>query len=393
MPSDMDEIIDLYKKYLGFNNVKRPLRGYLAGGWESVGRYIDNAGFFLSDGLLNIDDLHAEDFTRIYERYAGSINRDDDFIRTLEPFQLVPWTETAIGCPMNYTGKNIWAGPVSCSIDDTCIKIITEEENASVKKYGKFFNFLKTNFSQSYPTGQAIWRGLLDMAAATVGEQNFIYNLIDREKEMKKFISLCTVVFKYFQKKQVSCVPEFIGGNVIGQYYIWTPGTCTRLQEDVMSLLSPDLYLNFALECDTEIAENSDYSLFHLHVSAFYLLDFLLDMKGIKIIQVSKDEGSTQLDNMMAGLRKIQAAGKCLLLKGRFSHNNLALISANLKCGACAYRLLWTVTQKLTRQTKPSTQCIDSLKFISGGFRNGLEMARGKNPGDNSSCCHTCQQQ
>ena len=346
MIKDLTKKIEKHKSFLELKEVNRPLRGCCIGGWENMSRYINETDRFLRKGSLYIEDIDAADFIDIYTRYADSLNYDDDFIRTIEPFQSIPWTESAIGCNMNYTGKNIWSEPINYSIDEAYFKIINEDENASIKKYGEFLDFLGVNFAGNYPIGQAILRGPLDMAAAAVGEQNMIYNMIDRPNEMKKFISLCADIFKSFLKVHSEKSPEFSGGRVIGQYYIWTPGTCARLQEDVMSLLSRDFYLDFAMECDLGIAKSVQYSLFHLHASAFFLLDFVLRNEGIKIIQVSKDEGNTKLSDMIEGLQKIQAAGKCLLLKGRFTKEDYDTIGKKLdKQGLCVQVVVDSVSE------------------------------------------------
>jgi len=96
-----------------------------------------------------------------------------------------------------------------------------------------------------------------------------------------------------------------------------------------MAVLSPDLYREFVHSLDYQIASSAEYTLFHLHATGLHLLDFILQNEGIKIVQVSKDEG-VQLEKILSNLKRIQEREKCLLLKGRFNQQELELVKKSL---------------------------------------------------------------
>jgi hypothetical protein len=206
---------------------------------------------------------------------------------------------------------------------------IQETGPAWLGKYGAFLDFLSGHFSEQFPIGQSILRGPLDMAAAVFGEERMIYLFFDHPSVMKTFLDVATSIFLRFVTIQHERTPLFYQGSVIGSYYLWTPGTCLRLQEDAMALLSPTLYREFVHPMDCAIGSAADYSLFHLHSSGLHLLDILLENEGIDIIQVSKDEG-VALEPIIPSLLKVQDSGKCLLLKGRLNRMDLQILSENL---------------------------------------------------------------
>ncbi len=96
-----------------------------------------------------------------------------------------------------------------------------------------------------------------------------------------------------------------------------------------MALLSPDLYREFVHPLDRVIASTVEFSLFHLHSSGLHLIDVLLENEELQILQVSKDQG-VNLEKMLPDLQKIQAAGKCLIVKGRLNNSDVQVLKRTL---------------------------------------------------------------
>ena len=124
--------------------------------------------------------------------------------------------------------------------------------------------------------------------------------------------------------------PEYYGGYVIGQYHLWAPGKCARLQEDASSLLSPALYKQFFQERDRESARVSEFNLLHLHTSSLFLIDLFLEIKELKAIEVSLDVGGPPLKEVIPSLKKIQESKKCLVVKGDWEEESINLVRKEL---------------------------------------------------------------
>ncbi len=340
------EKIERHLDFLSRRN-KKPLFGTILG-WENLSRYTDDPTSFFPLGETQIEEITCERFLPMYRRYAATLPNDDDLLRTLEPLPFFPWAEAAIGCGVTYTGKNFWSSPLNGSdeIEELIeklrgelqrIKLTTVNDGTSMSsihvwqtKYGDFIDFLTLHFGDRYPIGQTILRGPLDMAAAAFGDENLLYQCYDHPSLVHEFITLATDIFMTFVRVQFDRLPTYAGGYVIGTYYLWTPGCNLRLQEDAMALLSPELYREFVYAHDCAIAATADWALFHMHATGLHHLDSLLQNQSIKIIQVSKDEG-IDLSVILPHLIKIQEAEKCLLVKGRMSHNDLQDIHRRLR--------------------------------------------------------------
>ena len=354
---EIHEKIALHKRFLERQKSDRPLLGCIRG-WENVARYTGNTETFFPSGLVRFENIIFDRFLPMYELYAASLDEPDDLFRSLEPLPFFPWAEAAMGCPVHYSGKNFWSGPMippdsPGAIDPLMEKMrmmdsalrkwgassallapdakpaAPEDVTSWLERHGGFLESLAEHFGDSFPIGQTILRGPLDLAAAAFGDENLLYQFYDRPAVVKEFLTIATGLFLSFIKMQERHGPRFAEGRVIGTYYIWTPGQCLRLQEDAMALLSPDLYLEFVHPHDCAIASAADYTLFHLHATGLHSLPALLQNSGIHILQVSKDEG-IELKAILPQLQKIQQAEKCLLIKGRFSRTDWSLLKNEL---------------------------------------------------------------
>ena len=123
---------------------------------------------------------------------------------------------------------------------------------------------------------------------------------------------------------------------MIGQYEIWAPAPTLRIQEDFSTLYSPNLYHAFLQGLDRHLATLAECTLLHLHSSSLFLVDAFLEIEEINTIQVTKDQGRVKLADLLPALRRIQAAGKPLVLKGQFESGEWSLVREGLSpVGLC----------------------------------------------------------
>ena len=306
-------------------------------GWENLSKYVRHPESFMPKGPVSIEAITPDLLVPIYNNKELLIN-PDDLIRTMEPLTFFPWTEAALGCPVEYTGKNFWSSPIeqAKTIEGRVIWVNTLKQDTYRKqcqmwidKYTEVVSGLVKHYEGKYPIGQPILRGPLDMAAATFGDEAMIYLFFDEPELMKEFLNLASNIFLRFVEIHTSLVPPYSEGSVLGSYYIWAPGRSMRLQEDAMALLSPDLYEEFGHPIDRKLASHADYTLFHLHATGLHLLDVLMKNDHLNIIQVSKDEG-VELKPILSKLQRIQTSGKCLVIKGRFTNEEMHDLKACL---------------------------------------------------------------
>lgn len=93
----------------------------------------------------------------------------------------------------------------------------------------------------------------------------------------------------------------------------WAPGKTCPLQEDLLALISPDMFSNFFIDIIKEQVNYLDYSIFHLDgPECLPHLDLLLEIPGLHGIQWEPGDGHRPMTRWISLLKKIQNAGKVL---------------------------------------------------------------------------------
>lgn len=107
-------------------------------------------------------------------------------------------------------------------------------------------------------------------------------------------------------------------------------GRILRMQEDASALVSPDLYDKFLKEEERRQAAAFPYNLIHLHTSSLFLVDRICTIEPLKCLQINKDAGKITVPQMIPYLKRVQERGKRLLVRGKLTHDDLALLRKNL---------------------------------------------------------------
>ena len=119
--------------------------------------------------------------------------------------------------------------------------------------------------------------------------------------------------------------PPFYGGQALGFYHIWAPGTAIWFQDDLSAILSPKLYRQFFLDSARLILAGHDHTAVHLHPNSFFILDELLTLENLKAVQVNKDISGPGIKEMLPVLAKIMQT-RGLILWGDLTVEDLELV-------------------------------------------------------------------
>ena len=328
-------LIQKHRKFWAREN-DRPLVGFTIGaGTDSWSYWRDNQATAALWGKAEIQpqDLDPAAFVEDQRKYLEvSELVDDDALRTAMPFASMPWIEAIAGCPVVSTEAHFSTKPLLSSPSESG-RISFDPANSWVRKYIEFLSVYNAAFGDEHPVGQSVLRGPSDLAGALLGVETALEGLLVEPAAMESLFERIGCLLETFLRHQMGHIPEFHGGHVIGQYEIWAPGTVQRIQEDGASLYSPALYRRFLKPLDTTLSAVAEYTLIHLHSPALRLIDEMLDIPGIRLFQVTKDEGPARLEGMMAGLKKVQAAGRCLIVKGRMNGEDIHALRRGLEPG------------------------------------------------------------
>jgi hypothetical protein len=106
------------------------------------------------------------------------------------------------------------------------------------------------------------------------------------------------------------------GGCTIGWLHTWAPGFHAQLQCDLSVMISQELFAEYVMEELQAQSALLDYPLYHLDgIDQLRHLDMILSIEGLKMVQWTCVEGQPPPIHFLPQLKRIQAAGKGLLIK------------------------------------------------------------------------------
>jgi len=312
--------IDRAKRFWEKSEVERPLIIFQYD-WISGPRFMPYLG---KEGRLDPRDIAPERFIAIHEQIAEESDaKADDAIPMAEPLVSVPWMEVYCGCEAMAKGHHIWSRKTfdeAGKIDD----LIERGVNSLwLEQYIHYFKALKEKFHNSLAVAQPILRGIADIAGALLGEEKVIFGMVDEPETMRRLFQHIADSSRHFFETHLSLIEPFAGGYTIGQYQLWAPEICLRIQDDAMAVLSPSLYREFILAHTETMAGLTDYTLMHQHLTSRPYIDDICKVASVRAVEYDIDEGNEHVADNIETFKRFQAAGKNLVIKAKFDDNDL----------------------------------------------------------------------
>lgn len=185
--------------------------------------------------------------------------------------------------------------------------------------YKKTFEIAKYLVNESkgrYVVTATDGSGNADALAHLRGSENLLMDLFDEEEIVKKALSKIQAVWEDTNEKIHQIIKDNNdGGSSIGWLSTWAPGRHAQMQCDMSVMISPELYEKFIMPELYAQARWMDYSLYHFDgIEQLRHLDMLLSIKELSAIQWTSVAGQPSPVKFLPQLKKIQAAGKSLLI-------------------------------------------------------------------------------
>jgi hypothetical protein len=158
--------------------------------------------------------------------------------------------------------------------------------------------------------------GNADALAHLRGSENLLMDLVDEEDQVKAALKKIQEVWLKVNNEVYEIVKDNNeGGGAITWLNTWAPGKHAQMQCDMSVMISPKDYNNFIIPELKAQSEWMDYCLYHLDgMEQLRHLDSLLSLDKLDVIQWTSVEGQPSPLEFIPQLKKIQEAGKCLLI-------------------------------------------------------------------------------
>lgn len=319
-----------YRAFWGRSSVPRPLVGFTMVGWFPVQEFQACRAWRSADYVTpEMIDPRAflDDHLRLLRE--GEIFFDD-LIRGACPGQVaIPWLPGIAGCRMRVLPDSI-LGEEQCLTLHQASSLALDRDNPWFQKYVEFGVALVAAAGGRFPVSHSAELGPTDLHALLRGHTRSIMDLVDEPERAAEILWRLAEFFCQVQQEFWTHVPLFHGGYFDAQYSLWSPEPIMRLQEDATAVYSPALYRKFVQPVDRALAARFPCSFMHLHSTSMFLLDAFIEIREIQCFQINKDALGPSTAAMIPHYRKVQTAGKPLLIRGSFSADEARLLLDSL---------------------------------------------------------------
>lgn len=249
-------------------------------------------------------ELFLKDVDALWEAYS---ELNDDYSFSMGAFYGVPWLEAIMGCPVHFSGTNMYSTPCIADWEEYVWERPTLD-NPWAQKLLEFLDALVEHADGRFACGPTLMRGPADMCSAMRGGTDMVLDLYDHPEKVQRLAELCADVWIEVGKAQLNLVPESENGYIMGCAGLrcWMPEKGIWLQDDAISLLSPRFYEDFFLPQVRRITAEFPAIAFHLHGNVVWPVDLLLMVDEIDVLELNYDVGICDLKQVITAWKKIQ---------------------------------------------------------------------------------------
>jgi len=330
-----EELINRHETFLACQPVEHPLIGVWVGGYYPREQFPRGTSRWHEGQRLRPEDVRLAHFALDYE-HLYEIHRavEDDFFYVGSAYWGIPWLEAILGCAVVAGKDSCWVEPCLTNLDAADNLRVELDENEWFLCLEQFTKDLVDLSDGRFPVCAPLLRGPGDAASAMLGAMTFVTGFLDAPDRMRNLLEHCAQVRLAVVRRLRAAIPEWHGTYAAGGYpsKVWSRKTVAYNQEDSAALLSPDLFREFLLPLERQMCQAADVNFIHLHSGCLYPVDVFLERPCYDVLEVNVDHGGSapRVENLLGTFRKVQKAGRPLLLWGYFSPVDWELVLKEL---------------------------------------------------------------
>jgi len=296
--------IERYQAWLNRIPVDRPMCGLL---WEPdippLPEFIEQVGVGTE---ISPDQIQPEMFLPYIECwYQQELELASDIIQPFTPAFGIPWVEAIAGCPVTAQPGSLWAESFLDSYIDRP-SFHFDPDNPWFRKLIQFCQIMVEFADDRFPIAHPQMRGPLDTLAAMRTPARMSIDLIDYPDEVSEILAELTDLWIDIAEATLEMIRPFRGGYCT-RMKMWAPGKAITPQNDISTLISPDMYKEFVLPWDQKIVAHFPYHSFHIHATEHHQVDNLLKLTELTAIELTLEHtiGGPPLDTMLPIAKRI----------------------------------------------------------------------------------------
>jgi len=298
------ERIARYQAWLNREPLDRPMVGLL---WEPdippLPAFLEQVGV---GRTISPEQIQPEMFLPYIERwYHREAELVSDVIQPFTPAFGMPWVEAIAGCPVIAHPGSLWAAPCLESYDKRK-PLHFDLDNPWLRKLVEFTRAMVEFAAGRFPIALPQMRGPLDTVAAMRTPHRMSLDLIDCPDQVSKILGELTDLWIGIAAAVLEHIPPFYGGYCT-RMKMWAPGKAITPQNDISTLISPQMYQELVLPWDAKIAAHFPYHSFHMHATEYRQVDALLKLEQLTAIELTLEHtiGGPALEIVTPAIRRI----------------------------------------------------------------------------------------
>jgi hypothetical protein len=260
-----------------------------------------------------------------------------------------------MGCPVTVATANCCARPCLASLDASKGQAVDLDGNGWLDSLLRFTRELVDFSAGRFPVCPPLLRGPGDTAAAMLGEMTYVTGFFDAPERMRERLAVCAQTRRAVVERLLAAIPAWNGIHVAGGYpsIIWSRRSVAYHQEDSAAVLNPSILREFLLPALKAGLGAAEVNFIHLHSACLYPVDILLEDDSFDVIQINVDHRGMgpPVCELIDTFKKIQAAGRPLLLWGEFSPEEWEMVQRELSPVGLSLQPIVQETETMRRTT------------------------------------------
>lgn len=215
------------------------------------------------------------------------------------------------GAQPAYGQDTIWFDPV---LEDTAPEHFIYRPDR-LEQHLRIAQYLVDNARGRYFVGMPDSCGTLDAICHLCGTETVLMDLADDPDQVRRAVEVVNRGWKDSCERFFRISRDMCGGTVHAWMDLWAPGKMMQMQCDLSVMLSPQMYAEVVMPELEEQCAWLDYPVYHFDgAEQIRHLDMILSLPGLRAIQWTHVAGQPAPAEYMDTLRRIQKAGKCLIV-------------------------------------------------------------------------------
>ncbi|HHV99926.1 MAG TPA: trimethylamine corrinoid protein 2 [Clostridiaceae bacterium] len=215
------------------------------------------------------------------------------------------------GAKPDYGNDTIWFDPVWKSLSDVN-STYTEEP---LNKQLEITRYLAQNAKDEFFIGMPDNCGTLDAIGHLYGTENVLLDMIEEPEQLKEAIKVINQAWIKTSELFYNATLDINGGGAHAWMHLLAPGRLNHMQCDMSVMFSPKMFEEFVIPEIEQQLEWLEYPVYHFDgIEQERHLHYLLELSKLKAIQWTYVEGQLPPSNYIHILKRMQEAGKSLII-------------------------------------------------------------------------------